>query len=114
MSEAICAACGAKGPHGRIRCLNCGQPLMFPTKIEPDRAELLLKIMRSGGMTQKADFKALSITYVLTDRAADELRAVARLKGWTFDETARWVLDSENFATLFARLKTAIVAPGNA
>jgi hypothetical protein len=29
MSEAICAACGAKGPHGRIRCLACGQPLMF-------------------------------------------------------------------------------------
>lgn len=27
--EAICAACGAKGPHGRIRCLKCGKPLMF-------------------------------------------------------------------------------------
>ena len=29
MPEAICAACGAKGPHGRIRCLKCGKPLMF-------------------------------------------------------------------------------------
>jgi hypothetical protein len=29
MPGAICFACGAKGPHGRIRCLKCGKPLMF-------------------------------------------------------------------------------------
>jgi hypothetical protein len=29
MPEAICAACGAKGPYGSIRCLKCGKPLML-------------------------------------------------------------------------------------
>jgi hypothetical protein len=32
MSEprAVCGACGAEQPYGRIRCLECGQPLVFP------------------------------------------------------------------------------------
>ena len=29
MPQAICAACGAEGQFGSIRCLACGQPLMF-------------------------------------------------------------------------------------
>jgi hypothetical protein len=33
--KTICAACGAKGPHGRIRCLKCGKPLLFAA---PDMA----------------------------------------------------------------------------
>jgi hypothetical protein len=37
MPEAICAACGAKGLHGRIRCLKCGKPLMFAA---PSRTSL--------------------------------------------------------------------------
>jgi hypothetical protein len=43
MPEAICAACGAKGPHGRIRCLKCGKPLMFaaPDMASEQAAEVL-------------------------------------------------------------------------
>jgi hypothetical protein len=33
MMSAICAACGAKGPHGSIRCLACGKPLMFASPV---------------------------------------------------------------------------------
>jgi hypothetical protein len=44
--EAICAACGAKGPHGRIRCLKCGKPLMFAA---PELASL------RGDAAQAAD-----------------------------------------------------------
>jgi hypothetical protein len=39
MPEAICAACGAKGPHGRIRCLKCGKPLMFASEVRPSLAD---------------------------------------------------------------------------
>jgi hypothetical protein len=56
MSEAICAACGAKGPHGRIRCLACGKPLMFAAselaslrddaKRDADEAMALVKKIR--------------------------------------------------------------------
>jgi predicted amidophosphoribosyltransferase len=29
---AACAACGASQPFGRIRCLECGKPLVFPVR----------------------------------------------------------------------------------
>jgi hypothetical protein len=38
---AICAACGAAGPSGAIRCLECGQPLMFAKKAHGDAAEAM-------------------------------------------------------------------------
>jgi predicted amidophosphoribosyltransferase len=28
--RATCAACGAEQEYGRIRCLACGKPLVFP------------------------------------------------------------------------------------
>jgi hypothetical protein len=47
MSEAICAACGAKGPHGRIRCLKCGKPLLFAAPDMPsEQATEVLALVR--------------------------------------------------------------------
>jgi hypothetical protein len=38
--EAACAACGAVQPYGRIRCLACGAPLVFPVSpYQDDRFE---------------------------------------------------------------------------
>ena len=81
---------------------------------DDERADLLLKLMREGGVTHEADANALTITHHLTDRAADEVRAVARRKGWTLDKTLRWVLDMKNFEALFARLKRDMQPPGRA
>jgi hypothetical protein len=35
---AACAACGSPQPYGRIRCLACGQPLVFPVNPYRDGA----------------------------------------------------------------------------
>lgn len=39
--KAICAACGAEGPFGSIRCLKCGQPLMFAKRARDDATEAM-------------------------------------------------------------------------
>ena len=48
MSEATCAACGAKGPFGSIRCLECGQPLMFAEiTIAHEQATEVMELVRA-------------------------------------------------------------------
>ena len=41
MPQAICAACGAEGQFGSIRCLACGQPLMFAKRAHDDATEAM-------------------------------------------------------------------------